>query len=362
MSSIVSKIISGAALLAGSAAVIPAFAAEAGLKGVKSSLSLSFTATSSIGNFSVKDADIEKNYAKGIEFFNVANPYGFDSEGKGSNYYLSKYTQKTKAYGPESWPTETIWEEVAKLHTEKFANAQFIQALADREYVAISDPKKWKLVAITPAEGLYQDDTIPPLFFIENGSSIHYVGRVLDDHYYSETGDNTLDITAHDALAVYFGSDVESYTYKSTSRFKHRKVDGEWAFDENPTHTTTDTFSGKVHTYVEVFPDVYYPDYLESPSSYYFTGTASFSGSFDAKKETYVTKSVSLPIGNSSGAFYGRVEDEKQVNRGITTGSITINNAKVIDDITPYLNAIPETLAPLRNRILATYATEIIAD
>ncbi len=364
-----------AALLVALASVTPAFAAY---QGVKSSVTLGLTATSEIGGYLVKDSALAGEEAKGITYDedSIQNPPGFNPESAKANYYSEKRTVKTKDYDPSTegeniHPTSIVHEESGKLHPQKMTNADFIKALVARGYVPDSALTGHRLVAIFPADRPTSDETPPALFFIENlaGTSIHYVGR--EPRSFGET-ENGYSPTVHDALLLDFGSGVEAYSYKSAWTFDHRRVpDGEggttWEFDDVGQEKLTDTFSGKVRAYVDIFPEVYdanTENYTSTGTTYYFSGLLSFSGSLktfndqDPSNDIYVTNSAKLLAENTSGSFYGDYDADFDYYRsyGITTGGVSMTNTKVVSDITPYLDAIPEALDWLKKAIVDSYS------
>lgn len=331
-----------AALLAG--VFFAAGASAAALKGSKSSLTLTLTATSEIGGFLVSNAKIETDGAKGIEYWSVANPFGYSDETK--NYYRNKYTTKSQNFGttdePYTLTTSSVYEEQTKLFSEKFTNVDFIEALIERELVPLTSAKGYKLVAVFPAE--WEE----PLFFIENGESIYYVGRM-----------NGSAAGSFDALIISSDDDeVETLSYKSTHAYKHKKVDGEVVVDEVGTHTESDSGSGKVELYVSLFGgywDSGAEEWIDFGTSLWYGGLGSFSGAYNAKADLFLMKSVTLAASATSGAFYDEDYDSAEDRGNLVTGGVSLGSAKVVADIQPYLDALPEGLSELKAEIIASY-------
>jgi hypothetical protein len=365
-----------AALLLGTVCLPSAFAAYQGVKG---SITLTLSATSEIGGFLVKDADLAAAAEKGITYEedSIQNPPGFNAESSKANYYSEKTTAKARDYDPsvegeDFHPTSFTYEESTKLHTQRMANADFIKNLVARGYVPESALSDHRLVVIFPADRPTSDATPPALFFIENisGSSIHYVGR--ETTSFGTDGETAYSPTTSDALLLDFGTGVEAYTFKSVTTFTHQRVpDGEggttWEFDEEGQETVSDVYSGKVRAYIDLFPEVSSGDsesFTSTGSSYFFSGLLSFSGRLDtrgdqdATNDLYVTTHASLLSTASSGSFYGDYDSELgyYLSYGVTTGSFNIINGRAVADITPYLNAIPENLSWLKQAIINSYA------
>lgn len=361
-----------AALLIGTVCLPSAFAAYQGVKG---SVTLSLSATSEIGGYFVKDAALPAE-GSGIEYGSVMNPPGFNAETAKANYYSEKTITKERDYDPsaeeeEIHTTSITFQESTTLHTQKMGNADFIKNLVARGYVPSSALSGHRLVVIFPADRPSSDSSPPALFFIENidGSSIHYVGRETTNFGAGE--ENGYSPTTSDALLLDFGTGVEAYNYKSATTYNHQRVpDGEggttWEFDDVGTNKLTDTFSGKVRAYVDLFPEVSGGDsesFTSTGSSYYFSGLLSFSGRLDTRgdqdiaNDIYVTTSATLLATASSGSFYGDYDSDLgyYLSYGVTTGGFSILNGKVHADITPYLNVIPENLAWLKQAIIDSY-------
>jgi hypothetical protein len=328
--------------------------------GSKANLTLTVTATSEIGAYLIKNAALEGAAAKGVTYSRVANPLGHDDESQ--NYYVTKITTKTQNFGTKTEPNlQTISvtrEEQTKLFAQKFTNADFIGALIERELVPISSPKGYKLVAVFPASG-------PALLFIENGSSIYYVGRSA----YSSP-------VSADALLIDLYGGGEAFKFKSTTVFKHKKtkVDGETVLeiDETGTETESETFTGKAKAWVDIFPG-YWDDeaesYLTNGTYLWFSGLGSYNGRYDVKSGLDLTLSASLSPSASNGQFddedYGsegyydeETDSYVEGRSNFVTGGFTLSGTKVVPDITPYLDALPESLAELKSEILAGYSEE----
>jgi hypothetical protein len=359
-----------AALLLGTACLSPAFAAYQGVKG---SVTLTVTATSEIGGFFVKDDKVETNPSPtvSIEYDTewIMNPPGFDPEATNSNYYVRKMTTTVKDFDSTSetdlHPTSIVIDESTKLHTQKLANADFIKALKDRGFASLPNPSDFRLVVIFPAERPEGEETPPALFFVENaaGTSIHYVGREASDF---GPGPNNYSPTSRDALFLYLNDGIEAYTYKETTTYKHvRSSDGStWEFDEDGTTKVSDSFSGKLSAYVNVFPSYYdanTEETIRNGFSYSFNGQLSFSGKLDTLGDTdpandlYVLGTASLLASASSGHFQGDWNGDYYDTYGLATGGFSILATKKVADIAPYLNVIPSELAWLKDAIIASY-------
>lgn len=362
-----------AALLLGAASLTPAFAAYQGVKG---SVTLTLNAMSEIGGFLVKDDKVETNPSPtvSIEYDPewIMNPPGFDADGTNSNYYVQKRTTTVKDFDSSSetdiHPIKEVIEESTKLHTQKWANADFIKALNDREYVTLAKPSDFRLVVIFPAERPESEETPPALFFVENaaGTTIHYVGRQASDF---GPGPNNYSPTSRDALFLYLNDGIEAYTYKETTTYNHTRVsDGEggttWEFDDEGTTKLSDSFSGKMSAYVNVFPSYYdavAEETIRSGFSYSFNGLLSFSGKLqtfndaDEGNDLYVVAAASLPASASSGHFQGDWNGDYYDTYGLATGGFSIFATKTVTDIESYLNAIPTELAWLKDAIIESY-------
>jgi hypothetical protein len=363
-----------AALLLGTACLPSAFAAYHGSKG---SVTLTLSATSEIGGYFVKDSELPAETA-GISYGSIMNPPGFNAETAKANYYSEKLTIKEKDYNPSAEETDfhhtsRIYQQSVQLRTQKMANADFIKSLVARGYVPESALSDHRLVVVFPADRYLADETPPALFFLENlgGSSIHYVGRETSD--FGTEDDNGYEPTTRDALLLSFGTGVEAYAFKSSTTYSHQSVpDGEggttWEFDDVGKETLSETFSGKVRAYVDLFPEVSSGEsFISTGTSYYFGGLLSFSGRLETFKDQdpandfYVTSAASLLAVASSGSFYGDYDSEAGYYRsyGISTGSFKITSVKTLADITPYLNAIPESLTWLKQAVIDSYAAPV---
>lgn len=357
-----------AALVAGGVFVSGASAAS--LPGSKSNLTITATATSEVGAFLVTDTARAKDADKGIEYGRVANPLGHTDETK--NYYVEKLTTKTQNFGtktaPENLVVSVVREESTNLLDQKLTNADVIRQLIARGIVPISNPSGYKLVAVFPADGERG------LFFLENEKtrSIYYVGR--EGYYYGdETG-------GFDALRIERYGEVETLRYKSTHAFKHQKKGGEVLIDETGVFTETETGSGKVKFGVSLFEgywDESSESYVSNGTSFYYYGLGSFSSRLQVLKsgrEVYYPVSGTLAAGASRGDFedeaYGSAGgseyfDEEadewiwvEGRNNLVTGGVTLSGGKVIDDITPYLDALPPALADFKASIIASYGEE----
>ncbi len=374
-----------AALISGAACLPSAFAAYQGVKG---SVTLTLTATSERGGYFAKDDKTEIHPAAGVTVSfdedSILNPPGFDPESAGGNYYTRKTTTKEKDYGTtdeegehieDIHPTSITYEESTALSTQTLANATFIKELAARDYVPDSASSGFRLVAIFPAER--PDASTPPaLFFIENvaGTAIHYVGRQSSGFGVPEESEAGYKPTAKDALMLSISGGVESYTYKSQTTYTHRKVvtdpevGPEWQFDDEGQTTVSDNFSGKSQAYVDVFPEYTPPGSETAVStgySFYYGGLLSYAGRLetfkdqDTSNDLYITTSASLPAVGSAGSFYGDYDDDLGYYQtsGNVTGGFSLTMTKPVNDITAYIDAIPEELAWLKQAILDSYST-----
>ena len=355
-----------AALFAGSGAGFLSAQTPTAYPGTKANFTLSITATSEVGGFLVKESALEANEANGITYHDISDPLGYEpNESDPAHHSRVKETQKSKTFGSgdtaEPLVTESVVDDVAKLVSQKFTNADFIQHLIDRGLVNIESPRGYRLVVVQPQVLLDQYYNEPPLlFFIENGTSIYYVGRQSgDDHY------------AGDALLLDFSDNAEAYNYKSRRVFKHRTetetVDGTSNTivipDEVGTRTVTDTFSGRSLVHVSLFGSYYdeeLGDYVGPEGvGFYAYGELKYSGRYDAKAGLYITTTASLT--GAVGSFYdvqnvGETDDQLEPE-GLNNISFGISGTKKIDDITPYLNALPEALSSLKAQIIEGYST-----
>ena len=327
--------------------------------GTKANFTLTVTATSEVGGFLVKQNTLADHEANGVTFHEIMDPLGYapdEEDPTHAHHYVTKETQKTKTFGAgesaQELTTEVVVDEVTKLVTQKFTNADFIEELINRELVNIENPRGYRLVVVQPGVSLEQYYDEPPLlFFIENGTSIHYVGRQAGDDNYRG-----------DALLIDFSYDgVEAYNYKSRRVFKHRVEDGAVIQDAEGTRTVTDTFSGRNLVHVSLF-NSYYDDELEDfvgPEGVEFhaTGELRYSGRYDAKAGLYINTSATLT--NAVGSFYDVWNDDEEEweldPEGLSSITLSMAGTKKVDDITPYLNALPEALSALKAEIIEGY-------
>ncbi len=356
-----------AALLAGSGSGLLSAQTAPTYPGTKANFTLSVTATSEVGGFLIKSNALEAHEANGVTFHDIMDPLGYEPDEEDpahAHYYRVKETQKSKTFGSgesaETLTTEFVVDEVTKLVTQKFTNADFIEELINRDLVNIEDPRGYRLVVVQPAVTLdqYYDDP-PLLFFIENGTSIHYVGRQAGDENY-----------AGDALLIDFYDGVEAYNYKSRRVYKHRTetqiIDGTSQTvvipDEEGTRTVSDTFSGRNLVHVSIFGSYYddeLDDYVGSEGvGFYADGEVRYSGRYDSKAGMYINTTATLT--NAVGSFYdvwNEGEEEFELDpEGLNSISFSMSGTKKIDDITPYLNALPEALSALKNEIIEGYS------
>jgi len=351
-----------AALFTGSSAGLLSAQTATLYPGTKANFTLSVTATSEVGGFLVKSNTLESNEANGITFEDIADPLGYDPDEEDpahAHYYRTKETQKSKTFGSgdmaETLTTESTVEEVTKLVSQKFTNGDFIEELINRGLVDIENARGYRLVVVQPEVRLDQYYDEPPLlFFIENGTSIRYVGRqTSDDHY------------AGDALVLDFYDSIEAYNYKSRRVYKHRTetqiIDGTSQTvvipDEVGTRTVTDTYSGRSLAHLSIFGS-YYDSESEQyvgPAGvgFYAAGEVKYSGRYDAKAGLYITTNASLT--SSAGSFYDARDSDGP--SGLNNVSFSISGTKAIEDITPYLDALPEALSSLKSQIIEGYSS-----
>jgi hypothetical protein len=154
----------------------------------------------------------------------------------------------------------------------------------------------------------------------------------------------------------------------SSRVFKHRTetqvVDGTSNTivikDEEGTRTVNDTFSGRSLAHISIFGSYYDSDlggYVGPDGiGFYASGEIKYSGHYDAKAGLYITTKASLA--SSTGSFYDAQDDEEEEDspEGLASVGFSISGNKKIDDITPYLNALPEALSWLKNQIIASYS------
>lgn len=342
-----------AALIAGGCITAGSLWAEAPkLPGSKGNLTIAVTVTDQIGGFFITDAKRESDYAKGIEYGDPLNPLGHERED--ANNYVSRVTVKTQNFGTKDEPNiltiSETWEEQTKLHSQKFTNANFIQQLIDREFVPVSSPAGYKLVVVFPADG-------EGLIFLEKAAtrnvpaSIYYVGR-----------EGSYGSSPEDAVRIYLDDEVEAYSYKGTRTYKHKKSAGELVEDEIGTFKQSDTFSGKINASVTLFPyfwDYGTDSYVTTGTTLYYSGLASFAGKLAEKGgyEVYYPTSLNLGAGATTGYYYDVTGYEDEDTSNIVTGSAVVSGTAVIEDITPYLDALPESLEWLKEEILEGYDT-----
>jgi len=366
-----------AALLVGAASLSSAYAAYQGTKG---SVTLTLTATSEIGGFYVTNKSLPTEAAKGISYeeWSIQNPPGFNAETAAANYYSYKLVTKEKNYGTtgegeDFRPTSIVSEESFKQHSQTLSNASIIKELVARGYAPQSALSGHRLVAVFPADRPESDEAPPVLFFLENdnASSILYVGR--ETNGFGSEDDSGYEASADDGILLSFGNGVETYTHKTTTTFSHQRVsDGEggmmWEFDDEGTTTRSESFSGKVRVYVDLFPGYYdstAESYINTGASYHFDGLLSFSGKLetfkdqDPSNDLFITTSAALSDKVSAGSFYADYDDEYGYYQtyGITTGGFSISKVKTLADITPYLDAIPERLSTLKQAIIDSYSS-----
>jgi hypothetical protein len=329
----------------------------AALPGVKANATITVAASHSVGGFLVKMADTESLAANGIYYGDILNPPGYNPEVTGANYYVRKETvTSTETYEvvgedeqvtTESRAKTSNVDERTRVVTQRLSNAQIIKALMDREFIPASSLAGWKLVVIFPADR--PDSTIekPALIFVEKGAEIHYVGRQVIWH-----GERNVEPTRDDAITLEFGNSAETFNYKGSVVYNYENGD-EGGYQE--IHTpTSESFSGRIRTWVDIFPGYWDDeDFIVQPTSYFFSGTSTFAGGYNKANNLYITRSVNL-----TGGFGSAYADDERVANGISAGGFSIRGAKVIADITPYLDALPESLAVLKNNILASYQTE----
>ena len=351
-----------AALVTGSSAGLLSAQTAPLYPGTKANFTLSVTATSEVGGFLVKSDALEGNEANGITFHDIADPLGYapdEEDPAHAHYYRVKETQKSKTFGSgdaaETLTTESTVEEVTKLVSQKFTNGDFIEELINRGLVDIESARGYRLVVVQPQVRLDQYYDEPPLlFFIENGTSIRYVGRQAGEASYEG-----------DALILDFYDSVEAYNYKSRRVYKHRTetevVDGTSNTivipDEVGTRTVTDTYSGRSLAHLSVFGS-YYDSETEQYTGpqgvgFYAAGEVRYSGRYDAKAGLYITTNATLS--SSAGSFYDARDSEGP--GGLTNISFSISGGKKIEDITPYLNALPEALSSLKSQIIEGYSS-----
>ena len=324
--------------------------------GAKANVTLSISATSEYGSFLIKDSVIAAQESAetppATRYFYQLNPLGHDPVGADpANYYAEKVTEKFRNFGSgenvQRLVTEFVREEVVKLKTEKFTNAQFIQELIDRNLVPITSPVGFKLVLVEAADRMDDDHDLPLLFFIENGNAIHYVGR--------ETNQAN---TERDALTIDFNElYAESYNYKQRIVYKHTTTAGGVQQDDVGVTTYTETFSGTDTVRLQLFPGYYDEVFDEFVSTEGVTfecyGHLNYNGRYDAKNDLFLLNSAKVT--NAAGGFESESMDEDYIS-GVASISINIAAGTAVADITPYLDALPPELAELKDEFLNHYA------
>ncbi len=326
--------------------------------GAKSNVTLMVTATSEYGGFLVKDSVIEAQTEHSpVRYLYQLNPLGYEPAlTNPANYYVEKEAEKSKTYGSGddalTLITERVVDAVVKLKTQKFTNLNFIQELIERDLVPISSATGYKLVLVQAADRAESDGDSPILFFIENGASIHYVGR--QANYWED------DMSSRDALVLSF-EDVyaESFTYRQKTTFKHASTSEGVEEDMEGVTTVSETFKGTDLVHVGLFPGYYdeFDQYVSTEGvSFDFTGHLNYNGRYDAKNDQYLISSAKLV--NIPGGFEEEyeTEDDYGYTNGVATLSMSVAGSQVVADITPYLNALPEELAELKQEIIDSYS------
>jgi hypothetical protein len=336
------------------------------LPGTKSNITLTVTATSEYGGFLIRDSVIENQDDKSpVRYYYQLNPLGYEPAlNNPANYYYHKETETSRTFGSGKDAvrliTESVWDEVVKLKTQRFSNVNFIEELIERELVPITDARGFRLVLVEAADRFHYD--LPVLFFIESTGAIHYVGRSRS----SNSMESMDPPSERDALMLNFtGFSAESYNARGRTVYKHVSSRDGVEEDEEGVTTLTGTLTGTEKVNVEIFPAKFY-DWFNSGEgvAFRFTGHLNFNVRYDAKRDLFQTTSArvtnapgSFESGSSeSGSF--EFDDYYDYISGVATLSLSVAGSQVVTDITPYLNALPEELWMLKQAFIDSYSDE----
>ncbi|MCU0793077.1 MAG: hypothetical protein MUE42_09575 [Opitutaceae bacterium] len=344
------------------AAVGVSFAQSSALPGTKSTVTLTVTATTTHGAFLVKQSviDNQENYEDrppAVIYSEQQDPldYAPANANDPSYYYTTKTTQRIRNFGTRDEPYELVMEEVTeyvtKLKTLRYSNVQFIQALIDAELVNITSPIGYSLVMVQPAQDIESEDEVTMLFFIERGSTIYYVGR---EGYTASSPRDALMLYTSDASA-------DAINSRSRTAYSHRSTSEGIEEDSEGVTTFSSTVSGTDPVRIELFPSYFDAgtETYTSPDgmSLEFCGHLSYSGRFDTKNGLYVISSAR--VNNATGSYEvssSGMEEFSDNQTGPATMSLSFAPSRVLADITPYLDAMPEELAELKAQIVASYS------